>query len=189
MGGHKKICGSVRLATKLLGDSHTTPCYLTFSICRRWLNVRGKCVERTHYRLCSIDQPTPNPGISCELMGKTNRYALVTNEPLRIEKQLLEVRDFRGITDRFRGINGIYLEKSPQTLFPVQSTCSTSVRMLSQKSKWNYMSTTTMKHAYIKHLCVSAILFNVGMCSILEGHSRNHLLLLLLEELMKCHNL
>jgi hypothetical protein len=28
---------------------------------------------------------------------------------LRFEKELVEVQDFRKVTDRFRGINGIYL--------------------------------------------------------------------------------
>jgi hypothetical protein len=79
----------------------------------------GNVSKGTHYRLCSIDQPTPNPGISCELTGNTDRYALVTNEALRFEKQPVEVQDFREITDRFRGLFRIYLEKSPWTLLPV----------------------------------------------------------------------
>jgi hypothetical protein len=38
----------------------------------------GNVSKGTHYRLCSIDQPTPNPGISRELTGNTDRYASVT---------------------------------------------------------------------------------------------------------------
>jgi hypothetical protein len=44
------------------------------------------------------------------LSNERGKPTVVTNEPVELEKELVQVQDFRGITHDFRGIHELYLK-------------------------------------------------------------------------------